>query len=80
MAGKPKQKTRPKKGKPIEIPVPKRGDFERLVNRAAKKPAKAAGAAKKIEPDSAALAKAKALEALDAAPPKDVAKALAGSR
>jgi len=42
---------------------------------AAKKPAKPARAAKKIEPDSAALAKAKALEALDAAPPKAVAKA-----
>ena len=32
----PKQKTRPAKGKPIEIPVPKRGDFEKLLKRAAK--------------------------------------------
>jgi hypothetical protein len=30
-----KQKTRPKKGKPIEIPVPKREDFERMVRRSA---------------------------------------------
>ena len=34
----PKQKTRPKKGKPIEIPVPKRGDFDKLLNKAAKRP------------------------------------------
>jgi hypothetical protein len=42
MADEPaKQKTRPKKGKPVEIPVPKRGDVERLLKRAAhKKPAK----------------------------------------
>jgi hypothetical protein len=33
---KPKQKTQPKTGKPIEIPVPKRGDFDKLVKRAAK--------------------------------------------
>jgi len=31
-----KQKTRPKKGDPIEIPVPKRGEFDALVKRAAK--------------------------------------------
>jgi hypothetical protein len=31
----PKQKTKPKKGKPIEIPVPKREDFERMVRRSA---------------------------------------------
>jgi hypothetical protein len=30
-----KQKTRPKKGKPVEIPVPKRGTFDRLLKRAA---------------------------------------------
>ena len=35
-AEKRTQKTRPKKGKPIEIPVPKRGDFEKLLKRAAK--------------------------------------------
>jgi hypothetical protein len=33
---KPTQKTRPKKGKPIDIPVPKRKDFESMVKRAAK--------------------------------------------
>jgi hypothetical protein len=33
---KPTQKTQPKKGKPVEIPVPKRKDFESLVKRAAK--------------------------------------------
>ena len=32
----PKQKTRPKKGKPIEIPVPKRGAFDKLIDRATK--------------------------------------------
>jgi hypothetical protein len=33
---KPKtQKTRPKKGKPIEIPVPKRAEVEGLLKRAA---------------------------------------------
>jgi hypothetical protein len=32
---KPKQKTQPKKGKPIEIPIPKREDFDKLVRRAA---------------------------------------------
>ena len=31
-----KQKTQPKKGKPVEIPVPKRGDIDRLLKRAAK--------------------------------------------
>jgi hypothetical protein len=30
-----RQKTRPKKGKPIEIPVPKREDFDKLLDRAA---------------------------------------------
>lgn len=29
-----KQKTRPKEGKPIEIPVPKRKDFDKLLERA----------------------------------------------
>jgi hypothetical protein len=33
---KPKQKTKPKKGKPVEIPVPKRGDIERVLKRATK--------------------------------------------
>ena len=32
----PMQKTQPKKGKPVEIPVPKRDDFERLLKRASK--------------------------------------------
>jgi hypothetical protein len=36
-----RQKTRPKKGKPVEIPVPKRSDFDRLLKRAEKRPAKA---------------------------------------
>lgn len=31
------QKTQPKKGKPVEIPVPKREDFERLVKKAARR-------------------------------------------
>jgi hypothetical protein len=31
----PTQKTRPKKGEPVEIPVPKREDFEKLVRRSA---------------------------------------------
>jgi hypothetical protein len=31
----PTQLSQPKKGKPIEIPVPKRDDFEQLVTRAA---------------------------------------------
>jgi hypothetical protein len=34
----PTQLSQPKKGEPVEIPVPKRGDFERLVTRAAKTP------------------------------------------
>ena len=29
------QPTQPKKGKPIEIPVPKRGQFDKLVKKAA---------------------------------------------
>jgi hypothetical protein len=33
---RPKQETQPKKGKPIEIPVPKRSAFDKLVKRAAK--------------------------------------------
>ena len=40
MTDQRKQKTRPKKGKPIEIPVPKREDFEKLLSRAAKARAK----------------------------------------
>jgi len=35
-SGKSKQKTQPKKGKPVEIPVPKRGDFDRLLAKAEK--------------------------------------------
>lgn len=31
-----KQKTKPKKGKPVEIPVPKRGDVERDLLKIAK--------------------------------------------
>jgi hypothetical protein len=31
----PTQLSQPKKGKPIEIPVPKREDFEHLVTKAA---------------------------------------------
>jgi hypothetical protein len=31
----PTQKTQPKKGKPISIPVPKRDEVERLISRAA---------------------------------------------
>jgi hypothetical protein len=30
------QRTRPKKGKPVEIPVPKRSDFDRLLEKAAR--------------------------------------------
>lgn len=38
----PTQKTQPKKGKPVEIPVPKRRDFDRLLAKASKpKPEKA---------------------------------------
>jgi hypothetical protein len=37
---KPTQKTQPKKGKPVEIPVPKRSDFDKLLERAEKRPAK----------------------------------------
>jgi hypothetical protein len=36
----PTQKTQPKKGKPIDIPVPKREDIERLLSKAAKPNAK----------------------------------------
>jgi hypothetical protein len=32
----PTQLTQPKKGEPIEIPVPKEDDFEKLVRRAVK--------------------------------------------
>jgi len=31
----PTQKTQPKKGRPIDIPVPKREDIERLLSKAA---------------------------------------------
>jgi len=33
-----KQKTHPKKGKPVEIPVPKRSDFDKLLKRAEESP------------------------------------------
>jgi hypothetical protein len=33
---RPTQKTRPKKGKPVEIPVPKRSEFDGLLKKAAK--------------------------------------------
>lgn len=39
-APKRTQRTKPKKGKPIEIPVPKRSDFDKLLERAEKRPAK----------------------------------------
>jgi len=32
----PTQKTQPKKGEPVEIPVPKREDFDRLLKKVAK--------------------------------------------
>jgi len=32
----PTQKTKPKKGKPVEIPVPKRSEFDKLLKRAEK--------------------------------------------
>jgi hypothetical protein len=35
-----KQKTQPKKGKPVDIPVPKRSDFDSLLKRAENRPAK----------------------------------------
>lgn len=34
----PTQKTQPKQGEPIDIPVPKRSTFDKLVKRAAKSP------------------------------------------
>jgi len=36
----PTQKTQPKKGKPVEIPVPKRSAFDRLLKKAEKPPKK----------------------------------------
>ena len=40
MASKPArrktQPTQPKQGEPIQIPVPKRGDFDKLLDKAAK--------------------------------------------
>jgi hypothetical protein len=35
-AKRPTQKTRPKKGEPVEIPVPKRSAFDKLLDRAEK--------------------------------------------
>ena len=37
---RPTQKTQPKKGVPVEIPVPKRSDFDRLIEKAEKPPRK----------------------------------------
>lgn len=34
------QETQPKKGKPAEIPVPKRGEFDKLIEKAEKPPKK----------------------------------------
>jgi hypothetical protein len=34
----PTQQTRPKKGKPVEIPVPKKGDVMSFLEKAAKTP------------------------------------------
>lgn len=34
MPKRPTQKTRPTKGKPVEIPVPKRAEFEKALKRA----------------------------------------------
>ncbi|HEV3485283.1 MAG TPA: hypothetical protein VG106_07740 [Vicinamibacterales bacterium] len=36
----PTQRTQPKKGKPVEIPVPKRSAFDELLDRAEKRPVK----------------------------------------
>jgi hypothetical protein len=36
----PTQGTQPKKGKPVEIPVPKRSTFDKLLERAEKPPRK----------------------------------------
>jgi hypothetical protein len=38
-ADKATQKTTPKKGKPVDIPVPTKGDFDALIKKAAKGPA-----------------------------------------
>ncbi len=35
-ATEPTQKTQPRKGKPVEIPVPKRSEFDRLLAKAEK--------------------------------------------
>ena len=35
-SAEPTQKTQPKKGRPIDIPVPKREDIERMLTKAAK--------------------------------------------
>lgn len=35
----PTQKTQPKKGEPVEIPVPTRGEFEAFVRKVAGRPA-----------------------------------------
>jgi hypothetical protein len=56
---KPTQKTRPKKGKPIEIPVPKRREIDELLKKAAKDPRETA--------ENAAFRARKARERSDAA-------------
>jgi hypothetical protein len=37
-AAEPTQKTKPKKGRPVEIPVPKKGDVMDFLEKAAKTP------------------------------------------
>jgi len=37
---RPTQKSKPKKGKPADIPVPKRSEFDRLLAKAEKPPKK----------------------------------------
>jgi hypothetical protein len=37
-SAEPTQKTRPKKGKPVEIPVPKKGDVMDFLEKTAKTP------------------------------------------
>jgi hypothetical protein len=36
MGSQKTQKTQPKKGKPVEIPVPKRGEFDALIKKVAR--------------------------------------------
>lgn len=43
-AKRPTQKTRPKKGEPVKIPVPKRSEFDRLLKRVTSPGARGKGA------------------------------------